>query len=203
MAHFGLPLACALLLCFKPFLPAPWCSPATDYSPKLSTHLGFLSQANHFSYAVNMPRQRGRPRRGSPWTPSRPRAPIPRPGFHFGLGRLSPSQYLLSSHSSHSSHSSQPELEPLATSSRLEGLVLTHRSLGLPSEPILDKASTSRAPPEAPPLPLASVPLLASETFHFHPPLEAPPFPHSISDSIPDKQMQDNMDILYELVFDL
>jgi len=44
---------------------------------------------------------------------------------------------------------------------------------------------------------------LASETFHFHPPLEAPPFPHSISDSIPDKKMQNNMDILYGLVFNL
>jgi len=50
-------------------------------------------------------------------TPSRPRALVPRPGSHFSIRCLSPSQSSLSSHSSHSSHSSQLEIEPFTTSS--------------------------------------------------------------------------------------
>lgn len=103
-----------------------------------------------------------------------------RPGIHFGLGSL----HLPLARPPRTLHfpscSSQPEPEPLATSSpptpRLEGLVLTDSSMGLPSGPILDRASTSWAPPQVPPFPPASVPALVSEASLTCPPLEALPF---------------------------
>jgi hypothetical protein len=136
---------------------------------------------------LRMSRQRGRPRRGSPWHPPRPRVSVSPPG----------------SPSTHSSQPLQPELEPLASStppaSRFECLVITDSSSG----------SLSRFP--AVPLnSLASGPSFAPVACSSRPPLEAPPFlrnaqhrTHSSTDFIPDSQLQDSLAILYGLVFEL
>jgi hypothetical protein len=106
---------------FIPLLPKPslfWSFMVfTALSTLQDLHI-FLGHSAHFYLQPEliMPRQRGRPQRGSPWHPPRPRTPASHP--------VSPSTF--------SSLPLQPELEPLTSStppaSRFECLVLTDSS---------------------------------------------------------------------------
>jgi hypothetical protein len=134
-----------------------------------------------------MSRQRGRPRRGSPWHPPRPRASVSPPG--------SPSTI--------SSPPLQSELAPLASStspvSRFDCLAIIESLSGSSLRHLV-------VPPNSRTINPSHAPVTGSS----RPPMGAPPPVRTArnntsasTDSTPDLQLKESFTILYGLVFEL